>query len=327
MNNYQKFIHTSRYARWLDTQKRRETWEETVDRFMLNVVYPKLELIYISPSLQQLYDDLREAILKMDIMPSMRALMTAGVAMNRDNTSAYNCAYLPVDGLRSFDEAMFILLCGTGVGYSVEQEEVRNLPQVPRDFFQPDDKFLVVEDSKEGWAQALQEYILSLFTGIILIPDVTKVRPAGSRLKTFGGRASGPAPLLDLFVFIRNTLLVARGRQLTPLECSDIMCKIGETVVVGGVRRSAMICLSDLSDEGLRYAKSGQWWEQSGYRALANLSVAYSHKPSMGAFFREWLSLYESKSGERGIINRESFIKKAKESGRRDPNYKFGVNP
>lgn len=322
--DFQAFIHTSRYARWLDTEKRRETWEETVDRYMTNVVLPKYtkitEFDYV------IYDEIREAILNLEIMPSMRSLMTAGAAMQRDNTCAYNCAYLTVDDLRAFDEAMFILLCGTGVGFSVERQYISKLPTLPEVFFKTDDT-IVVQDSKEGWANALKELVSNLFEGKIPTWDVSKVRKAGARLKTFGGRASGPGPLLDLFSFVVNVFVNAKGRKLNSLECHDIMCKIGEVVVVGGVRRSAMISLSNLSDNRMRYAKSGSWWENSPYRALANNSVSYTEKPDMESFMREWLSLVESKSGERGIFNREASQRQASKNGRRDSTVDFGVNP
>lgn len=316
--DYQSFIHTSRYARWLEEENRRETWEETVDRYITNVVGNK-----VHPSVS---DEIRNAILSLEIMPSMRALMTAGPAMERDNTSGYNCAYLPVDDPRSFDEAMFILLCGTGVGFSVERQYISKLPEVPEKLFASDD-IIVVADSKEGWAYALRKLIEALYEGKLPSWDVSGVRPAGAKLKTFGGRASGPAPLVELFHFVINKFKGAQGRKLSSTECHDIMCKIGEVVVVGGVRRSAMISLSNLSDDRMRHAKSGAWWETNPQRALANNSVAYTEKPDMMSFMREWLSLAESGSGERGIFNRQASIKQAAKNGRRDPNYEFGTNP
>lgn len=316
--DYQSFIHTSRYARWLEEENRRETWEETVDRYITNVVGNK-----VHPSVS---DEIRNAILSLEIMPSMRALMTAGPAMERDNTSGYNCAYLPVDDPRSFDEAMFILLCGTGVGFSVERQYISKLPEVPEKLFASDDT-IVVADSKEGWAYALRKLIEALYEGKLPSWDVSGVRPAGAKLKTFGGRASGPAPLVELFHFVINKFKGAQGRKLSSTECHDIMCKIGEVVVVGGVRRSAMISLSNLSDDRMRHAKSGAWWETNPQRALANNSVAYTEKPDMMSFMREWLSLAESGSGERGIFNRQASIKQAAKNGRRDPNYEFGTNP
>jgi len=325
--DYQAFIHTSRYARWLDKEKRRETWEETVNRYMVNVVEPKL--LTANEMLNRnypTYEAIRTAILNQDIMPSMRALMTAGPALMRDNTAGYNCAYLAVDNLRAFDEAMFILLCGTGVGFSVERQYVNQLPQLPDTFFKSADT-IVVEDSKEGWATALKELISYLFKGQIPSWDISRVRKAGARLKTFGGRASGPGPLVELFNYAVGIFLEAKGRKLNSLECHDIMCKIGEVVVVGGVRRSAMISLSNLTDNRMRYAKSGQWWENNGQRALSNNSVCYTEKPDIESFIREWLSLVESKSGERGIFNRVASKKQAAKSGRRNTDFDFGTNP
>lgn len=320
--DYQSFIATSRYARWREEDSRRETWEETVDRYITNVVIPKLHIDMAG----DVDVAIREAILSLEVMPSMRALMTAGPALDRDNTAAYNCSYLPVDDIRSFDEAMFILLCGTGVGFSVERQYISRLPEVPANIAKW--KTLIkVEDSKEGWAIALRKLIALLYQGVIPEWDVSEVRPAGAKLKTFGGRASGPAPLVELFNFVINVFKGAAGRKLTSIECHDIMCKIGEVVVVGGVRRSAMISLSNLSDDRMRHAKSGNWWENNGYRALANNSVAYTEKPDMESFMREWLSLVESKSGERGIFSRTASVKQAAKNGRRDSNYEFGTNP
>ena len=318
MNNYlptdyQAFIHTSRYARWLDEENRRENWVETVDRYIDNVVNKALANInYVGSAAL----DIQDAILSLKVMPSMRALMTAGPAMERDNTSGYNCAYCVVDDPKSFDEAMFILLCGTGVGFSVERQYVGKLPDVPEQLF-PSEDVIVVHDSKEGWAKAFRKVIAMLYAGEIPKWDVSKVRPAGAKLKTFGGRASGPAPLVELFNFAINTFKGAAGRKLSSIECHDLMCKIGEVVVVGGVRRSAMISLSNLSDDRMRHAKSGQWWEKNGQRALANNSVAYTEKPDMETFMREWLSLVESKSGERGIFSRPASKKQAAKNGRR----------
>ena len=324
MNNYlptdyQSFIATSRYARWIEDENRRESWQETVERYIQNVVVPKTRD-------ETVVDDIEQAILDLEIMPSMRALMTAGPALERDNTAGYNCSYLPVDDPKSFDEAMFILLCGTGVGFSVERQYISKLPEVPDNMFASDD-VIVVKDSKEGWAKALRKLIAMLYAGEIPKWDVSKVRPAGAKLKTFGGRASGPAPLVELFNFVINTFVNAKGRKLSSLECHDIMCKIGEVVVVGGVRRSAMISLSNLSDDRMRHAKSGNWWEGQKQRALANNSVAYTEKPDMETFMREWLSLVESKSGERGIFSRPASKKQAAKNGRRDANQEFGTNP
>jgi ribonucleoside-triphosphate reductase len=316
--DYQSFIHKSRYAKYFDG-KGRESYSETVARYIDNVVRPavKLDNSYIK--------DIENAILNQDIMPSMRAMMTAGPALDRDNTAGYNCSYLPVDDPKSFDEAMYILLCGTGVGFSVERQFISKLPEVP-ELFQSE-SIVVVKDSKEGWAKGFRQVLALLWAGEIPKWDVSQVRPAGARLKTFGGRASGPAPLIELFNFAVSTFKAAQGRKLSSMECHDLMCFIGQIVVVGGVRRSAMISLSNLSDDRMRHAKSGQWWETAGHRALANNSVSYTEKPDMETFMREWLALVESKSGERGIFNREASKKQAAKFGRRDPNYEFGTNP
>ena len=323
MNNYlptdyQSFIHKSRYARWLDDEGRREGWAETVSRYMNFLVGKKVS--------GSVFKEIEEAILGLEVMPSMRALMTAGPALARDNTAGYNCSYLAVDTPVAFDEAMFILLCGTGVGFSVERQSIQKLPEVP-ELLELSETTIVVKDSKEGWAKALRQLIALLYSGEIPEWDVSRVRPAGAKLKTFGGRASGPAPLVDLFNFVVRVFTEANGRKLSSIECHDIMCKIGEVVVVGGVRRSAMISLSNLSDDRMRHAKSGQWWETAAHRALSNNSVCYTEKPDMPTFMREWLSLVESKSGERGIFNREASKKQAAKNGRRDPNYDFGTNP
>ena len=317
--DYQSFIHTSRYARWLDDEQRRENWGETVSRYVQNLVVPKTRD-------EILVDEIEEAILNLEVMPSMRAVMTAGPALERDNTAGYNCSYLPVDDPKSFDEAMFILLCGTGVGFSVERQFVTKLPEVPDTLFKSDTT-VIVKDSKEGWAKALRQVIALLYSGEIPQWDVSKVRPAGAKLKTFGGRASGPAPLVELFNFVVAKFVGAKGRKLSSIECHDIMCKIGEVVVVGGVRRSAMISLSNLSDDRMRHAKSGAWWENEPQRALANNSVSYTEKPDALSFMREWMALVESGSGERGIFNRQASIKQAAKNGRRDTNYEFGTNP
>ena len=317
--DYQSFIHTSRYARWLDKEQRRETWAETVSRYIQNVVVKATrdEIIV---------DEIEQAILGLEVMPSMRAVMTAGPALERDNTAGYNCSYLPVDDPKSFDEAMFILLCGTGVGFSVERQYINKLPDVPENMFNSD-TVVVVKDSKEGWAKSLRQVIALLYSGEIPKWDVSKVRPAGAKLKTFGGRASGPAPLVDLFNFVVRTFVGAKGRKMSSIECHDLMCKIGEVVVVGGVRRSAMISLSNLSDDRMRHAKSGNWWENDPQRALANNSVSYTEKPDALSFMREWMALVESGSGERGIFNRQASKKQAAKNGRRDPNFDFGTNP
>ena len=322
MNNYlptdyQAFIHTSRYARWLDDEGRRESWGETVDRYINNVVGHKID--------ENTKDDLMFSILNLEVMPSMRAMMTAGPAANRDNTCMYNCSYLPVEDPKSFDEAMFILLCGTGVGFSVERQFISKLPEIPELF--DSETTIVVKDSKEGWAKALRQVLALLWAGEIPQWDIGLVRPAGAKLKTFGGRASGPAPLVELFNFVITTFKNAQGRKLSSIECHDIMCKIGEVVVVGGVRRSAMISLSNLSDDRMRHAKSGAWWENDPQRALANNSVSYTEKPDAVSFMREWMALVESGSGERGVFNRQASKAQAAKNGRRDPNYEFGTNP
>jgi len=316
--DYQAFIHTSRYARWLEDENRRETWPETVRRYMENIVKP----IVITKSEYKVIED---SILNLSVMPSMRALMTAGAALNRDNTAGYNCSYLPVDDPKAFDEAMYILLCGTGVGFSVERQYIQNLPEVPE--LSDSDTTVIIKDSKEGWAKGLRQVLALLWAGDIPKWDVSQIRPAGARLKTFGGRASGPAPLIDLFNFCVNTFRSASGRRLSSLECHDLMCYIGQIVVVGGVRRSAMISLSNLSDGRMRHAKSGNWWETAGHRALANNSVCYTEKPDSETFMREWLALVESKSGERGVFNRQACKVLAERSGRRDSNHEFGTNP
>ena len=316
--DYQSFIHKSRYARWLDTEGRRESWNETVSRYVSNIC--KANAIDTDTK-KELYD----AIISLQVMPSMRAMMTAGPALERDNTAGYNCSYLPVDDPKSFDEAMFILLCGTGVGFSVERQFVSKLPEVPTMF--DSDTTIIVKDSKEGWAKAFRQVLALLWAGEVPKWDTSLVRPAGAKLKTFGGRASGPAPLIDLFNFCIATFKGAQNRRLSSLECHDIMCKVGEIVVSGGVRRSAMISLSNLSDDRMRHAKSGNWWEHAGHRALANNSVSYTEKPDMETFLREWTALVESKSGERGIFNRQASKKQAAKNGRRDTEWEFGTNP
>jgi ribonucleoside-triphosphate reductase (thioredoxin) len=318
--DYQTFIATSRYARWMDDKKRRENWGETVQRYIDNVVASNKAVS------TDMVHTIADAIFHLDVMPSMRSVMTAGPAADRDNTCMYNCSFLPVDDVKSFDEGMFILLCGTGVGFSVERQYVTKLPEVPDALFTSYDT-IVVHDSKEGWAKALRKLIALLYAGEIPAWDVSRLRPAGAKLKTFGGRASGPAPLVDLFKFVVATFKNAAGRKLNSIECHDIMCKIGEVVVVGGVRRSAMISLSNLSDDRMRYAKSGSWWENQPQRALANNSVSYTEKPDAPAFMREWTALVESGSGERGIFNRQASKKQAAKNGRRDANYDFGTNP
>ena len=321
MNNYlptdyQSFIHKSRYAKYFEG-KGRESWDETVERYTKNIIGKLVDTVTKK--------ELETAILSLDVMPSMRSLMTAGKAANRDNTCMYNCSYLAVDDIKAFDEAMFILLCGTGVGFSVERQSVQKLPEVPTLF--DSETNIVVKDSKEGWAKALRQLIALLYSGEIPTWDVSKVRPAGAPLKTFGGRASGPAPLVDLFNFTIKTFKDAQNRKLSSIECHDVMCKIGEVVVVGGVRRSAMISLSNLSDDRMRHAKSGSWWENDPQRALANNSVSYTEKPDSLSFMREWMSLVESGSGERGVFNRQASKKQAAKNGRRDADREFGTNP
>lgn len=329
---YSEFIYKSRYSRWLEEEKRRENWNETVTRY-LNFMRDHLKKNFNYDLTEKLFEELFEAIYNLEVMPSMRALMTAGTALARDNTAGYNCAYLPIDDVKSFDEAMYILLCGTGVGFSVERQYIQKLPEVPDRLFESSTT-IVVSDSKEGWAKGYRQLIALLYSGEIPKWDVSKVRPAGARLKTFGGRASGPAPLEDLFRFTINKFKGAVGRRLNSLECHDILCKIGEVVVVGGVRRSAMISLSNLTDDRMRKAKMGEWWDEpeknikrEGQRALANNSISFTETPDVGAFMQEWLSLYQSKSGERGIFNRVAAVKQVKSIGRRDHNHEFGTNP
>ena len=323
--DYQNFIALSRYARWLPKENRRENWSETITRYL---DYMKSHLLekhnyYLD---DDLYDAIGKQITELGVMPSMRALMTSGVALDKCHVAGYNCSYIPVDSPRSFDETMYILMCGTGVGFSVERENVDKLPII-NEHFETSTTIIKVGDSRSGWARALRELLAMLYVGQIPQWDVSDVRPAGARLKTFGGRASGPAPLVDLFEFCIEIFKNAKGRRLYPIECHDIMCKIGEVVVVGGVRRSALISLSNLGDDQMRHAKSGQWWETEGQRALANNSVAYKDKVQMETFMREWLSLVESKSGERGIFNRQSAKEQAMRNGRRKTNYEFGCNP
>jgi ribonucleoside-triphosphate reductase len=330
MNNYlptdyQNFIALSRYARWKEDEQRRETWSETVSRYF-DYITKHLVTKHDYQLSDSLRGELEQAVLNQDIMPSMRALMTAGPALDRCHVGGYNCSYVPVDNPRAFDETMYILMCGTGVGFSVERHHVEKLPIVNEDMHSTD-TVIKVGDSRPGWAKSLRELISLLYAGQIPQWDTSEVRPAGARLKTFGGRASGPAPLEELFEFIVDIFKTSAGRRLYPIECHDIMCKIGEVVVVGGVRRSALISLSNLNDDQMRHAKAGQWWENEGQRALANNSVAYKEKPQMGTFMREWLSLYESKSGERGIFNRQSAKKQAAKNGRRDIEHDFGCNP
>ena len=324
--NYQSFIHMSRYSRWLEEEQRRETWEETIDRY-LSFMADHLKENYSYNLFGKELKELRDAMLSLKVLGSMRALMTAGPALARENVAGYNCSYLPVDSPRSFDECLYILMNGTGVGFSVERQYIAKLPTIPDQEFEESDDVISVTDSKEGWARGLRDLISLLYTNRVPKIDTSKIRPAGARLKVFGGRASGPAPLEELFDFTIQTFKKAKGRKLTSIECHDIMCKVGQVVVVGGVRRSALISLSNLTDERMRKAKSGDWWVDNQQRALSNNSVCYTEKPDMGIFMREWLSLYESKSGERGIFNRASAQAKAASNGRRDGNIDFGTNP
>lgn len=318
MNQFQEYIHLSRYARFIDEKERRETWDETVTRYcdffrdQWGAGFP--------------YDHIYSGIKNMEVMPSMRALMSAGPALARDNMAGYNCSYLPVESLRDFDEAMYILLCGTGVGFSVERQNIAKLPEIPDELY-PSDTVIKVADSKIGWASAFRELLALLHSGKIPKWDTSNVRPAGARLKTFGGRASGPEPLEDLFRFTIQLVSKAKGRRLSSIEAHDLMCKIADVVVVGGVRRSALLSLSNLTDERMRNAKTGQWWETEVQRALSNNSVAYTEKPDVGIFMREWESLYASKSGERGIFNRPGARAKAAAGNRRDTSFEFGTNP
>ena len=323
---YQSFIHMSRYSRWKPEEGRRETWSETVQRlidFFADHVDRNIGVKFENST----WDRIEDAILTTSVMPSMRALMTAGEALRRENIAGYNCSYIPIDSPRSFDEVLYILMNGTGVGFSVERQYVDKLPTIPDREFEHTDDVISVADSKEGWARGFRDLISYLYTNRIPKINVNRIRPAGQRLKTFGGRASGPQPLVNLFDFTIEKFRGAKGRKLNAMECHDVVCKTGEVVVVGGVRRSALISLSNLSDQRLRMAKSGAWWDTNPERALANNSVAYTEKPDAGIFMKEWLSLYESKSGERGIFNRVSAQEKAKQNGRRNADWDFGTNP
>lgn len=321
---FQSFIHLSRYSRWIESENRRETWPETVKRYFdffenhlkQNFNYDITDIRY----------DLEQSVLNLEVMPSMRALMTAGPALERDNVAGYNCCFVACNKLRVFDEILYILSCGTGVGFSVEEQDVDKLPTIAENFYESD-TVIVVKDSKIGWARAYKELVSLLVSGEIPKWDVSKVRPSGARLKTFGGRASGPEPLVDLFKFTVELFKRAKGRKLSTLECHDIICKIASVIVVGGVRRSALISLSSLSDQKLRHAKTGQWWLIDPQRALANNSAVYEKTPDIGTFMEEWVSLYQSKSGERGMFNREAAQKQAAKNGRRDHTLVRGVNP
>jgi len=316
--NYAQYIFKSRYARWIDELGRRENWDETITRYC---TFWKKRYPDIFP-----YDEVENAIYNLDCVPSMRALMTAGPALERDNIAGYNCAYLPIVDARCFDEAMFILMNGTGVGYSVERQYVQRLPEVAETFHQTE-TCITVPDSKQGWCASLRQLISLLYAGQIPTWSLDLLRPAGAKLKTFGGRSSGPKSLDELFKFTVSLFCKAAGRRLTSVECSDLVCKIAEVVVVGGVRRSALICLSNLTDERLRNYKNGAWWIDHPHRALANISTAYTEQPEIGTFMQEWNTLYESKSGERGIFNRVASEKQAVNSGRRELGHEWGTNP
>lgn len=326
-SQYQEYIFKSRYSRYIDELGRRENWDETVERYFS---FFDDHLKDFPKKAQKLYKETREelkgAVLGLEVMPSMRCLMTAGPALHRDNVAGYNCSYVAVDSPRVFDEIMYVLLCGTGVGFSVERQYISKLPEVAEEFHDTEST-IIVPDSKIGWASSYRELISLLYSGKVPKWDTGRIRPAGTRLKTFGGRASGPAPLEDLFRFTVDVFRQAAGRRLTSIECHDLVCKIADIVVVGGVRRSALISLSNLTDERMRVAKSGQWWEDNPQRALANNSVCYTEKPDMGIFMKEWQALYASKSGERGIYNREASRKLAESTGRRDAEFDFGTNP
>lgn len=319
MNTYEKYIALSRYARYVEGENRRETWDQTVSRY-IDYFKDRHEKVQLP------WKDLQGAIQERLVMPSMRCLMTAGNALDRDNVAGYNCSYLPIDNVRAFDELMYILMCGTGVGFSVERQYIGKLPEVP-DEFHDTDTCIRVADSKIGWARATRELFAILYAGQIPRWDLSAIRPAGSRLVTFGGRASGPEPLEDFFRFACDTFRRASGRRLNSLECHDLVCKIADIVVCGGVRRSALISLSNLTDERMRTCKSGEWWVNNGHRALANNSVCYTEVPDIGVFMREWESLYSSKSGERGLFSREAAKNQAGSSGRRDTSFEFGTNP
>jgi len=324
--SYQEFIHLSRYSRWLPEKERRETWDETVARYFDFFTEHLKETVNFTLS-KELRSELEQAVLGLRVMPSMRCIMTAGEALKRENIAGYNCSYVAVDRPQAFDEILYILMNGTGVGFSVERQYVSQLPTIADEFFETDTT-ITVADSKLGWAKALKELIGMLYVGQIPRWDLSKVRPAGAPLKTFGGRASGPEPLESLMNFTVNVFKNAAGRKLSSIEAHDVVCKIAEVVVVGGVRRSALISLSNLSDDRMRAAKSGQWWNDNPQRALANNSACYSEKPDIGVFMDEWKSLYDSKSGERGIFNRESAVWMASKNGRRNTeDFEFGTNP
>ncbi len=322
---YQNYIAISRYARWIEEKNRRETWSETVERYV-SYMQKRYENLTNKKLDKKERDRWVDAIATLKVMPSMRALMTAGPALDKDNVAGFNCSYVAIDNVRTFDEIMYILMCGTGVGFSVERQYVDKLPEIAEQFHTTE-TVIKVRDSKIGWAKSYRELIAMLYAGQIPQFDMSLVRPAGAKLKTFGGRASGPDPLRDLFKFSIETFQKAKGRKLNSIECHDIVCKIADVVVCGGVRRSALISLSNLSDIRMRDAKTGQWWDNNPQRSYANNSVAYTEKPDIGTFMKEWVSLYDSKSGERGIFNRVASQKMATRSGRRDGDFDFGTNP
>ena len=325
MTPYQEYIAKSRYARFLDDKNRREHWSETVSRYF-DFMQKHLKDKHNYELTKELRDELQSAVNNREVVPSMRSIMTAGEALERQNIAGYNCSYLPIDDPKAFDEAMYILLCGTGVGFSVEQQYVNRLPEIPEKLYESE-TIIHVKDSKEGWAKSLRQLIALLYAGEVPKWDVSAVRPAGARLKTFGGRASGPEPLVELFKYVVAKFKASAGKRLTSLDAHDILCKIGEVVVVGGVRRSAMISLSELSDDRMAHAKAGNWWDGNGQRALANNSAVYTTKPSVGQFMREWSSIYESHSGERGIFSRYASELQASKSGRRELGQEWGTNP
>jgi len=323
MDFYQEFIYKSRYARWKEEDQRREIWNETIDR------YYQFFLPKVPEQLIPEFESAIELIRVQSVMPAMRCLMTAGPALERDNAAGYNCYYRAIRKPYFFAEIMYVLMCGAGAGFSVERQYICDLPEVPELTKKPNELILQIEDSKYGWCRGLYALIMSLYLGVIPEWDLSKVRPAGARLKTFGGRSSGPESLDGLYQKIVNIFLKAsgQGRKLNSVECHDLLCYIAETVVVGGVRRSAMLSLSNLTDERMRNAKNGEWSNANSQRSYANNSVCYTERPDVGIFLREWQSLYESHAGERGIFSRPAAQRKAKKSGRRDPNYDFGTNP
>jgi len=320
MDNYRTFIHKSRYARFLDDFGRRETWGETVDR----VVSFWKERISNNIISDADFQEISDAIYNHEVMPSMRAMWSAGDALAQNPFRGYNCSFTAIDHIRCFDEILYILMAGTGVGFSAEAQYVTKLPII-NDNFAKSERTISIEDSAEGWAKGLRKLIAELYLGNEHNWDYSKIRPEGARLKTMGGRASGPEPLKELFSFVTMKFKLAAGRKLTSLEVHDIVCKIAEVVVVGGVRRSALISLSDLGDPEVRDCKSGRWWETAAHRALANNSAVYDSKPSMAVFMDEWIALMKSGSGERGIYNRGGA--RAMAPDRRTGDLIVGCNP